>query len=61
MQAESMDACFTHEVVPVVVGVAVSEREESEAAHVLLPEKRGEEFIVDDVLVFGIEHASSLL
>ena len=52
---------LTHKVIPVVIRVSVREGQESKVLHILLPEERRKEFIIDYVLVFGIEHASSLL
>ena len=52
---------FTHEVIPVVIRVSVREGQESKVLHVLMPEEGGEEFVVDDVLVFGVEDATRLL
>ena len=51
----------TYEVIPVVIGVPVREGQQPKVIHVLLPQQRGKELIVDYVLIFGIENAASLL
>ena len=52
---------LTHKVIPVVIRVSVREGQESKILHVLMPKEGGEEFIVDDVLVFSVEDATRLL
>ena len=53
--------CLTYEVIPVVIRVSIREGQESKVLHVLMPKEGGEEFVVDDVLVFGVENAARLL
>ena len=52
---------LTYKVIPVVVRESVREWQESKVLHVLMPEEGGEEFIVDNVLVFGVKNAARLL
>ena len=61
IEAPKFRARKTYKVIPVVVRVPVCEGQESKILHILLPEQRGKEFIVDYVLVFGIEYATCLL